>query len=216
MDNAFPKYFRFLLTGFLLLCQPIAAFSQSSSERVEAPELRKEILEMTQKDQEVQEVIMRKAQAGEKVDPSDWARQDSVFSSHIHRAKEILDEYKWPGFELVGADGSQGFFLIIQHADADPAFQRKALEYLKTAFENNQASGKNVAYLTDRVLVAEGHSQLYGTQLNYDDRACPIPGNIENQDEVDTRRAEVGLEPLDEYIASSTALMGRSELCAEK
>lgn len=204
-------------TGLLLLIilcvWPCAAFAQNAT--VAAPELRNEILEMTQKDQEVQMVIMRKSQAGETVDAADWARKDSVFLSHIGRAKEILGEKGWPGFDLVGEDGSQGMFLIVQHADADPAFQKKALGLLKASYEKGQASGEHVAYLVDRVRVAEGRPQVYGTQLEYDDRACPYPGKIENEAQVDSRRAKVGLDPLDEYIASSIILMGRDKICGD-
>ena len=214
MDIKNAKSLKLLFIGLLCFCHPVISYSQSFSEDVSAPELRKEILEMAQKDQDVQEEIMRKAQSGETVDASDWARKDSVFLRHIDRAKEIIDEHQWPGYGLVGEDGSQGFFLIVQHADADTAFQKKALVHLKEAFKKKQASGEHVAFLTDRVLVAEGRPQVYGTQFDYDENACPVPGNIDNQEEVDIRRAKVGLIPLDEYLADAILYMGKAEICS--
>ena len=183
---------------------------------VTKPDLRDEILEMTRKDQAVQQIIVRKSQSGEPVDASDWARQDSIFKSHIQRGKAILDAYGWPGYDLVGEEGSQGMFLIVQHADADPTFQKYALKLLQMAHDKGQASGKNVAYLVDRVRVGDGLPQVYGSQLAYDDRACPIAGEIEDPEQVDNRRAEKGLEPIAQYLAKVIELQGKAEQCKEE
>ena len=51
---------------------------------------------------------------------------------------------------------------IAQHSDTDLAFQKQALESLTAAAERDQASWGNVAYLTDRVAVAEGRSTSGG------------------------------------------------------
>jgi hypothetical protein len=53
---------------------------------------------------------------------------------------------------------------LIQHADRDIKFQKKYLKLLKEAANNNQAHLQNVAYLTDRILVAEKKKQRFGTQ----------------------------------------------------
>lgn len=196
----------------VFMCPVLA---QNSSQKMENSELRTELLHMAQKDQTVQDEIIRKSQAGETVEASDWARKDSVFLSHIHRAREIIEKHGWPGIDKIGEDGSQSLFLIVQHADADPAFQKKALHHLNATFEKGQALGKNVAYLTDRVRVAEGLPQVYGTQLDYDDNACPIPGHIENEENVDVLRAEVGMEPLNEYIKNAIVYMGKEDRCGE-
>jgi len=188
-------------------------WAQSSTQKVADPELRNELLLMAEKDQTIQIEIMQKSQSGDSVDASDWARKDSLFLSHIKRAREIIEKEGWPGFDKIGEDGSQSLFLIVQHADADPSFQKNALKHLGKTFEEGKAHGNNVAYLTDRVRVAEGLPQVYGTQLDYDDNACPIPGSIENEEQVDLRRAEVGMEPLEEYIANSIAIMGKEARC---
>lgn len=214
MKTSLSRYFTFAILGLLFLCRPTAISAQTTNEFVTAPDLRDEILAMAKKDQDVQMVIMQKMQAGEEVLASDWSRKDSVFVSHIKRADEILDKHEWPGFKLVGADGSQGFFLIVQHADSDTAFQKKALKHLKNAYKNKDAAGINLAYLTDRVLVAEGEPQQYGTQLSYDEKACPVPGDINNPEEVDVRRAEMGIEPLGQYIKTAITAMGKEKLCS--
>ena len=57
----------------------------------------------------------------------------------------------------------------------------------------------NFAYLTDRVLLAEGKKQLYGTQfIQIDGKLQPRP--LEDEANVDKLRATVGLPSLAEYL----------------
>ncbi len=58
-----------------------------------------------------------------------------------------------------------------------------------------------MAYLTDRVRVAEKQKQVYGTQFQeVDGKLEPDP--IEDEVRVDTRRQAVGLPPLAKYRAA--------------
>src|SRR5688572_19599729 len=41
------------------------------------------------------------------------------------RMKEILEKHGWPTFDLVGEDGEDAAWAIVQHSDQDPAFQRE-------------------------------------------------------------------------------------------
>jgi hypothetical protein len=50
----------------------------------------------------------------------------------------------------------QAAWLLVQHADHDPAFQRVCLELLGGAVRAGEADVRHHAYLTDRVLLAEG------------------------------------------------------------
>lgn len=76
--------------------------------------------------------------------------------------KRVIATTGWPGISQVGPDGAEAAWLLVQHADADPAFQRHCLGLLTAAAERGDASLSNVAYLTDRVLLAEGKPQEYG------------------------------------------------------
>jgi hypothetical protein len=53
--------------------------------------------------------------------------------------------------------------------------------------------------LTDRVLLAEGKKQVYGTQFTLVNGKCK-PRPLEDEANVDQRRKEVGLRPLAEYF----------------
>lgn len=111
--------------------------------------------------------------------------------------EEVIEKRGWPGHAMVGRDGAQAAWLLVQHAP-DPAFQRRCLGLLTEAYEKGDASADQIAYLTDRVLVGEGKPQLYGTQFRtVRGRLEPYP--IENAPEVDQRRANMGLGPLATY-----------------
>ncbi len=109
-----------------------------------------------------------------------------------------MDKYGWPGKSLVGKDGANAAWLLVQHADRDPAFQKRCLDLMKEAARKGEVSGQELAYLTDRVRVAQGEKQLYGTQFHtVDGRLVPQP--IEDEPNVDKRRKEIGLSTMAEY-----------------
>jgi hypothetical protein len=117
------------------------------------------------------------------------------------RLAEILDEHGWPTYELVGEDGEDAAWAIAQHSDLDPALQRRALELLRTAVAAGQASPGNLAYLEDRVAVAAGQPQTYGTQVGCAPEG-PLPATpLADPAAVDGLRAAAGLESLADYLA---------------
>jgi hypothetical protein len=120
--------------------------------------------------------------------------------------KQIISEHGWPTISLVGPDGASAAWLLVQHADRDPAFQRKCLD-LMTALPKDEVSQKDLAYLTDRVLLKEGKQQLYGTQFTSDGGKW-IPRPLEDEPNVDSRRAAVGLPPLAEYARQLSEVYG--------
>jgi len=62
------------------------------------------------------------------------------------------------------------------------------------------ASAGDLAYLVDRVRVAKGQPQVYGTQLGAGPDGELIPRTpIEDEANVDARRAAAGLGTLEEY-----------------
>jgi len=117
--------------------------------------------------------------------------------------KQVIAEHGWPGASLVGTDGAQAAWLLTQHADADPAFQRQCLDLLTAAVESGEATSRELAYLTDRVLLHEGGQQVYGTQVAGRGGRW-VSRNLRDPDGVDERRAAAGLGPLAEYLARFT------------
>lgn len=72
---------------------------------------------------------------------------------------------------------------------------------LMTQQGDTQPEARNLAYLTDRVYLAEGKPQIYGTQVSYDDvQGKASPMRLEDPAGVNARRAKIGLEPIEEYL----------------
>ena len=111
----------------------------------------------------------------------------------------VIQQQGWPTKSLVGEDGAQAAFLIVQHSPA-PQFQKKCLELLERAVDQNEADIINLVYLTDRVRTFEGKPQVYGTQGQTNADGVIIPFPIEDEEHVDERRKAIGLEPIAEYF----------------
>ncbi|MFE1378172.1 DUF6624 domain-containing protein [Streptomyces sp. NPDC058740] len=114
--------------------------------------------------------------------------------------KEVVDQCGWPGIALVGEQGAEEAWLLAQHADRDPDFRREILGLLQEAVDIGDAPPRFLAYLTDRVLVAAGKPQVYGTQYTQDANGGNLrPYAVEDPAGLDARRAAVGLDTAAEY-----------------
>jgi hypothetical protein len=113
--------------------------------------------------------------------------------------EKLLDTVGWPGRSLVGEEGSHAAWLLAQHADRRPQLQQRCLELLEAAVAAGDASMATLAYLTDRVLLASGEEQVYGTQFTANDGRY-VPCRLRDPEGVDDRRASAGLESLQNYL----------------
>lgn len=155
--------------------------------------LRDELLQMLEEDQ------------AERLEGADFGGD----RARTERLAEILAEHGWPGQSLVGEEAEDAAWAIAQHADHDHQFQKLALLYLAAAVKAGDASLGNLAYLSDRIAVAEGKPQTYGTQMACgEDGPAPVTP-IAGEESVDRRRADAGLPPLADYYAEMAAV------CAE-
>jgi len=120
--------------------------------------------------------------------------------------KSLLKTHSWFTISQFGKKCDSNAWLLVQHADQDPEFQKEILAKLEKLYPTGETRPQNYAYLFDRVALSSSdpskrQPQRYGTQGH-----CVAPGKwepfpIEDEANVDTRRAEVGLPPLVEYMA---------------
>jgi ribosomal protein S27E len=141
----------------------------------------------------------------------DWELAISVDAGNLAWLRNVVADVGWPGRSMVGEDGAHAAWLLAQHADRDPAFQRKCLECMTEAADRGEASRAELAYLTDRVLLAEGRPQEYGTQMTARKEGW-VPRRLRDPQHVDERRAAMSLGPLSEYIAEMERAYGRAKL----
>jgi len=142
-----------------------------------------EIIKMSEVDQK-----MRKS--------GQW--DSSIDIENTRRMKEIVEQISWPTRSKVGRHASHMAWLLVQHADHDHEFQKMCLALMK-AQAVGEVSQANIAYLEDRVRVAEQRPQLYGTQFYTNEAGNFGPRPIEDADNVDKRRKANGLQSLNEY-----------------
>jgi len=183
-----------IVLAFLLVASGVLA-QDSQTPTVADASLRLELLKRVQTDRAIRWELIAKG-----ISDEISARMRAIDEDNTTRMKAIVQQYGWPGPELVGKDGSQAAFTLVQHADL--AFQKEMLPLVKRAYGAGGLSGNNFALLQDRVLVRDGKPQIYGTQLNYTGPEV-IPYPIEDEQNVDRRRAELGMPSLAEYLEST-------------
>jgi uncharacterized protein DUF6624 len=173
------------------------------------PGLRAELLRRAEQDQAARTAPQggartarqgaQAAQRAQETEP-DWDAVAAVDAANVGWLRDVVAEAGWPGRSLVGEDGAHAAWLLAQHADRDPAFQRSCLNLIAQAARDGEATLAELAYLTDRVLLAEGQPQEYGTQME-GRREGWTPRRLRDPGNVDERRAAMSLGPMSEYTA---------------
>ena len=164
---------------------------------IQEPALREELLVRLKEDQRIR--------FAPKPDYREWQRIDGDNTAFM---KKVIEKHGWPGKTLVGADGAQAAFMLVQHATSDQPFQKRCLKLLKVAVEQGEARASEMALLEDRVLVMNGGPQIYGTQF-HTVHGKLVPETIEDEANVDARRKKVGLPPLAEYTKQVRSMQER-------
>lgn len=196
--------------------QTSTTLNEQSKQNVKEPVLRKELLERAKRDQEWRvkaDLLSKKTGAHSKDNIEKLSLEDrlefikfawqgtNVDQENTKWLKQVIKMHGWPTFTLVGKDGAGAAWLLVQHADLDPKFQRECLDLI-AKLPMSEVSKSNFAYLTDRVLLAEKKKQIYGTQVTETSEGKLIPLPIEDEKNVDILRKEVGLPTMVEYLAS--------------
>jgi hypothetical protein len=173
----------------------------------------REVLAMEQADQRIRQTInalFRANQPDTAALRRATAEQQALDAANTTRLEAIIREHGWPSKADVGSPAASAAFLIAQHSDHDLPFQKEYLAFVEQEFAKGQAPGDAVALLTDRTRLAEGQPQLYGTQISIENGRLVIQP-MENEAEVDQRRATLGLGPHSEYVARVKQAYGMPE-----
>lgn len=140
--------------------------------------------------------------------PDDKEFAEQVFANDRQNTewlRGLIEEHGWLGKSIVGKEGADATFLLVQHSP-DLSFQQYCLTLLEAAVLVKEAKPENLAYLIDRVRIAEGKKQIYGTQGTHVDGVI-VPSPIEDEANVDVRRKSVKLRlPLAKYFAMMNEL----------
>ncbi len=197
---------RELVATLLLIVLVAPSLSQADDPAAHNEKLRQELLDRTDEDQKARRQLIdlmgrtggKDADAIKKDREAATKKLEEIDRRNTAWLKAVVDKHGWPGKTLVGTEGAQRAWLLVQHADHDRAFQKRCLELLAEAVKKGDATAEQLAYLTDRVRVGENKKQVYGTQFHeVGGKMEPYP--IEDEANVDRRRKEAGLPPHAEY-----------------
>jgi hypothetical protein len=161
-------------------------------------DLRGELLSRVARDQELRNRLIEHGLGGFPEAEGLFEELEMLDRANTEWLGKVIEDQGWPLSSEVGVDGAHSAWLLAQHADHDPVLQRLCLDLMAEAVAAGQASKSDYAYLTDRVLLAEGRPQRYGTQFTQRGAAWE-PHELEDPGGVDERRAGMGLGALDDY-----------------
>jgi len=191
----------------LLLSFAPAHFAQNLGADSSSEAVRRELVKMGEEDQkhrqEMMDLMDRVAGSDSEKMAKKWKqaveRQNALDGKNRQRLDEIVKAHGWPKRSVFGEEASGVAFLVVQHAELD--YQKKYLPLIKEAVAQKEARQSDLAMLEDRILTREGKKQTYGTQLRLNQTTQRMElYPIEDEENVDARRAKVGLEPLAQYV----------------
>jgi hypothetical protein len=158
--------------------------------------LSKKINKMASLDQKARKQAMRS---------NIWDHVKILDKKNTLELKKIIKIYGWPTIPMVGKKASFNAWLLAQHADKDLKFQKKVLELLKNIYKKNNKdiNPSNIAFLTDRILVAEGKKQIFGTQFHLNKKKLFVSRPIKNIKDIEKRRKEYKMRPFLEDLLSA-------------
>lgn len=159
------------------------------------PALRSALAERAAADTRVRDAAMAKG----KPDQAAMQAVLQVDTGNLAWLKDVVARQGFPTIAQVGAQGMADAWLLVQHADRDSAFQLQMLRTLKGRGEAAGVRKQDLAMLTDRVLLAQGQPQRYGTQFEPDAHGALTMQPVEDRAGLDARRAAMGLMPLALY-----------------
>jgi hypothetical protein len=128
-----------------------------------------------------------------------WSRLCHIDHDDTEWLKTIVAKGEWPIVSRDGEGAASDAWLLAQHADQDPDFQKQVLALIEPLVARKEALGKNYALLFDRVAIAEHRPQRYGTQFTTLKKACLAVDSVEDHAGIDARRAAMGLDTLAAY-----------------
>jgi len=128
-----------------------------------------------------------------------WKLINEKDSLNLIEVTKIIDSRGWLGKDVIGKQGNSTLFLVIQHADINT--QLKYLPIMRKAVKDGNARASSLALLEDRVALGQGKRQIYGSQIHTDQETKEMyVAPLVDPENVDTRRAEVGLGKLSDYV----------------
>ncbi len=184
----------------LVLTLAVLATSLYAQSLNDINRLSEELEAVGQKDQQIRSKLIEEGKKFQET--GDKSRLNAIVKEKlaIDKANQafvsrILNHIGWP--KGLTDDASYAIFLVIDHAGLE--YQKKYLDLVKSQSDIKAIAAGDYANLVDKILMKSGKRQEYGTQtvrFNGETHLWPVS----EPDSLNQRRAEVGLEPIEDYF----------------
>ena len=172
----------------------IKSIESPQKQIAENKKLRSELLEMVK----TQEQANRKAVENWEKDKKFDAEARQIGRENALRLCGILSENGWLTKEAVGDDGFQAILYLFRNT-RDLQFQREFFPVMAAAAQKGLIAKENLASLIDKIRLASGLTQIFGTQTAVrDEIAYLFP--LENDERVDEWRKIYEMPPLKTFF----------------
>jgi len=123
-------------------------------------------------------------------------------ANHIvneEKVRAILDKHGWPERALIGEQGNLTICNVIQHADNE--IRIKYLPMMRQAVLDKKLEPRFLVRAEDRIATERGDLQIYGGQMKYypETKSFNV-WPVYDPENIDKRRAEIGLGPIAEHL----------------
>jgi hypothetical protein len=115
-------------------------------------------------------------------------------SLSFDKITHIIDVFGYPTRAIAGESNNIPFYIL---SFAPYTIKEKYLNQLILAADRDDISWKSLAYFIDKLKVAKGEKQVYGTQGTYDKDFNYTMYPVIEPEKLNERRARVGMEKLE-------------------
>ena len=109
----------------------------------------------------------------------------------------LIEKCGMPTLEEVDEVQMSAIWAVFQHGDN--ANRKKYLPLLEQSAKNGDLKATQIAMMIDKTLLKDGEPQIYGTQVQNNGSEWVLL-KLDKPETVNKRRAEMGFEPLQEYL----------------
>lgn len=159
-------------------------------------EIDQELLHMLREEEAVREALASTGELFHGYHPA----MEKAHLKHAKRLQEIIDESGFPTLDHVSPEASDAALKLLTHAISWPEFLRSQEGPLEDLAKSGKVSKKLVAALIDRIRYYEGRRQIYGTNKDWDENGILRITDVEDEAQLNERRATMDLEPLNTLV----------------
>jgi hypothetical protein len=118
---------------------------------------------------------------------------------NIIKIKDILDTDTWPTLAQIGEQGNLTICNVLQHADLET--REYYIPFMKQAVLDKKLEARFLVRAEDRIATDKNQLQIYGGQMIYYPETKSFNlWPVFDPENIDKRRAEIGLEPIAVFL----------------